>query len=154
MEKDSTKPKQEPTMLVRRDGSTALSWGPARGSWEVFQPGNVCALKHGANSSRLVSARVVEVREHVAGLSPWTEDDPVELARFCSASARERLLHDYIVRAVGTEEGLRGISSHALASVNRASGVALRGATRLGLNPLGRARRLREARQKSRFPKH
>jgi hypothetical protein len=41
-------------VLVRKDGTTALSWGPASGSRPPFRKGNMAALKHGAYSPRIV----------------------------------------------------------------------------------------------------
>lgn len=55
----------EPTVLVRRDGSTVLSWGPARGSRPPFRLGNMAALKHGACSDRIVEDVAVVVAEEL-----------------------------------------------------------------------------------------
>jgi hypothetical protein len=55
-----------PTSLVRKDGSTAPSYGPARGySWPSAGPCNLLALKHGAYSERIVVARAAVIREEL-----------------------------------------------------------------------------------------
>jgi hypothetical protein len=66
-----TKPKPTPTILVRKDGTTAKSCGPARGySWAPFKKGNFAAVTHGAFSPRMISARAAELREDLFARYP------------------------------------------------------------------------------------
>jgi hypothetical protein len=66
------KPKPTPTILVRKDGTTAKSYGPARGcSWAPFEKGNFAAVTHGAFSPRMISAKAAELREDLFERYPW-----------------------------------------------------------------------------------
>jgi hypothetical protein len=60
--RDAKESRPTPTLLVRRDGSTAESWGAARGySRRPFRAGNMRNLRHGAYSERVISDVAVDV---------------------------------------------------------------------------------------------
>ena len=55
-------PERTPRILVRKDGTTAETYGPARGySRPPFRPGNMRNLRHGGYSDRVISAVAAEV---------------------------------------------------------------------------------------------
>jgi hypothetical protein len=62
-----------PTSLTRKDGTSALSHGPARGySWPSAGPDNFLAVKHGAWSARIVAERAGQIREQLLDdLARW-----------------------------------------------------------------------------------
>ncbi|MGB9112960.1 MAG: hypothetical protein WCF24_09575 [Acidimicrobiales bacterium] len=60
------KPKPVPTTYIRKHGTVAYSYGPARGySWQQFRAGNMANLRHGAYSERVVSMLADEIRPEV-----------------------------------------------------------------------------------------
>ncbi len=66
MSHNSRKRKAAPIITTRKDGSTATSYGAARGySRPPFQVDNLVAVKHGAYSERLVTAKAVEVAKEM-----------------------------------------------------------------------------------------
>jgi hypothetical protein len=57
--------------LTRKDGTTTRSEGPARGyKWADAAPGNALAVRHGANSARLVSDRAKVIIDELMGDLP------------------------------------------------------------------------------------
>jgi hypothetical protein len=63
--------KVTPTITTRRDGTEAVSWGPARGSRPPFRQGNMAGLKHGAYSDRVIASVASEVEQELLdGLQP------------------------------------------------------------------------------------
>ncbi len=59
---DAREPRPTATVQVRRDGTEATSYGPARGySRSPFRPGNMANLRHGAYSDRVISAVAADV---------------------------------------------------------------------------------------------
>ena len=58
--------KATPTILVRKGGTTAKSYGPARGySWPPFEKDNLAVVTYGAFSPRLIAARAAEIRKNL-----------------------------------------------------------------------------------------
>ncbi|HXW82085.1 MAG TPA: hypothetical protein VEJ84_21490 [Acidimicrobiales bacterium] len=65
-EKESRELRPAPRVLMRKDGTTALSWGPARGySRRPFRKGNMAGVRHGAYSERIIEEVAVEVAEEL-----------------------------------------------------------------------------------------
>jgi len=75
------KPKPAPTITIRKDGSKAVSYGPAKGSWPPFETANMSAFRHGCNSARVVSIASAGIKEELRALHPllFASDDPVDL---------------------------------------------------------------------------
>ena len=78
-------PERTPRVVVRKDGTTAESYGPARGySRRRFRPGNMANLRHGAYSHRVISAVAVDVGVGLleivrpSGCEPPSDKDPVK----------------------------------------------------------------------------
>ena len=65
MKNESSGLTSKPTLLVRKDGTTSVSWGPANGSRPPFREGNLMALKHGAFSDRMIDVVAAEVGEEL-----------------------------------------------------------------------------------------
>ena len=65
MKNESSGLTSKPTVLVRKDGTTSVSWGPAKGSRPPFREGNLMALKHGAFSDRMIEVVAAEVAEEL-----------------------------------------------------------------------------------------
>ncbi len=60
------KPKPAPIITIRKDGTVALSYGPARGySWKPFEDGNLAAVTHGAYSKRIIAAKAFLILEEL-----------------------------------------------------------------------------------------
>jgi hypothetical protein len=82
--RDSKGSSEEPTILVRKDGTTAESYGPERGySRPPFRVRNMANLRHSGYSDRVISAVAaevvaVELLEIVCSSpgGPPTEEDP------------------------------------------------------------------------------
>lgn len=128
----------ELTPTTRKDGSATL---PARGySWPPFEPGNAIGLVHGGNSSRAIEAMAVEVHETLIEHAPYLAD-PVfapQVNRYLQATAREQLLHDYIVQ-VSDDKGPQAVSSRLWEQATAATRLASKLADDLGLSPRGHA---------------
>ena len=60
--------KANPTITTRKDGSQAVSWGPARGSRPPFRQGNLANIRHGAFSPRIVAEAAIAVGEELLHL--------------------------------------------------------------------------------------
>ncbi len=65
MDEETKGSKPKPTVIVRRDGSTTVSYGPARGSRLPLCEGKMMALRHGAWSDRIVEDVAVVVAEEL-----------------------------------------------------------------------------------------
>ena len=69
MSDEKKTPNPEPKVTIRKDGSRAYSYGPARGySRPPFQQGNVANLRHGAFSERAISDVAITVAEELLRL--------------------------------------------------------------------------------------
>lgn len=134
---------EAPLQLVRRDGSTAPSWGAKRGySWEPFQPGNTSGVRHGAHSKRLVGLRAEELHEQLLQRCPWVTDlDEAAVARYTRAEARALALHSYVQRILGSApaENVPHVPAYVWGEVRQADQLADRLAAGLGLTADGRA---------------
>ena len=127
---------------LRRDGTPVSEPQPARGySWEPFQPGNLKALRHGAHSERVVSARAEEIRSMLVETFPFLGQETfVEaLERYCRAEARARLLNDYVM-SVAEREGVEAVPRTLWQEASRAESNAMKAAQDCGLDPAGFAR--------------
>jgi hypothetical protein len=112
-----------------------------------FEPGNVLALTHGAQSERAIEAKAAEVRSHLFTAAPWlatADGEPIaayvpEIARFLRAEAREQLLHDHIL-TVTADKGAGAVPQRVWEGATAASNLASRLGDKLGLNPQALAR--------------
>ncbi len=132
----------KPTTLVRRDGSEAQSYGPARGySWPPFDKGNTASLITGHESPRVVEARAEQARKGLIDLAPWLNQPEYAPAvtRFLRAEARALLLHEHIAKTA-TEKGTAAVPSRTWEQATAADRLAAQLGNVLGLDPLGRAR--------------
>ena len=109
--------------------------GPARNySWPPFEPGNLAALKSGADSPRMVQPLANELAAQVVDAAPWCGHAAfaAEVAAWAWEEARVRLLQAWInERGLLAEE-----SAGALSQLERAQGRAARLRQNLGLNPV------------------
>jgi hypothetical protein len=106
-----------------------------------FEPANLVALTHGAQSERAIEARAAEVHEQLLELAPWC-DHPHFLPsvnRYLQAAAREALLHSHIVR-LSADKGPGSVPARVWESATAATRLAHTLAGDLGLTPLGEAR--------------
>lgn len=124
--------------MTRRDGSTSL---PARGySWPPFTEGHTLSLVHGASSPRAVAAKAVEVHEALIDHTPYLAE-PVfapQVSRYLEATAREQLLHAYIMQ-VCDDKGPQAVPSRVWEQATAATRLASKLADQLGLSPRGHA---------------
>jgi hypothetical protein len=117
-----------------------------RESRPPFEPGNELALVHGARSERRLNAVADEHRPELVAVAPWLDDAAFgdALARYLRADARARLLHDHIVGLVA-KVGVGKVPSFLWRDVAAADRLAAQLATRLGLDPTGKAGIMRDA---------
>jgi hypothetical protein len=126
----------------RKDESQASERRGARGySWPPFEKGNLVAVKHGASSERIVSARAAEIRVLLVESFPFLAE-PIfaeALERYVRAEARARLLYDYCF-AKAEAEGVEAVPRTLWQEASRAESNAAKCAQDLGLDPAGFAR--------------
>lgn len=132
---------------LRRDGTVAGSHAPARGyRWATATPGNTIALRHGAYSPRKVDPLARELVEQVTGELEWlTDADAPAVWAWARAEAQVQLLTEYLMTAAEiTEDGVGDLDAERVRSayllLHRAEARAQTGRTRLGLDPLSRAK--------------
>jgi hypothetical protein len=98
------------------------------------------AVKHGAYSAQLVSAKAEEVRAELLNTVPWLIDaDAFLLDRYCRAEARIRMLTEHFL-LLADEQGVRAIPKTVKSEIAREETVSLRLAPKLGLTMTGYAR--------------
>jgi hypothetical protein len=108
-------------------------------------PGNTAALKHGADSDRMIEARAALVRSEILEVAPWLAEPEFApaVARWLRAEARSLMLHDHIA-AVTARDGAGKVAIRLWEQVTAADRLAAQLGNVLGLDPLGKAR-LRQA---------
>ncbi len=134
--------------MIRKDGSTAVSHGAARGySWKPFAKGNLAHLKHGAFSEQILSARAAELHEDlIARCGDYLQfigADDMEIEKLCRVNARRHILFEYI-HDVGETEGILNVKPYLWSEFNKALSKGLRLANSQGLSPAGRMKILAE----------
>jgi hypothetical protein len=105
------------------------------------EPGNLLALKHGADSPRVIEVMARLVREEVTEQANWITQ-PIfsdALERYCRVEARARLLSDHIF-AVCESQGADKIPVRLWESSVAVDNAACRAAEALGITPLSRSR--------------
>lgn len=104
-------------------------------------PGNDLAVKHGADSSRLVEARAGELRVDVLRMAPWLDrpEYAVAVHRFLRAESRALMLHEHIERTVASA-GAGKVAARVWEQATAADRLAAQLGNVLGLDPLGLAR--------------
>ena len=119
-----------------------ISAGPGM---EAGQPGNYLGLKHGAQSSRILSLKASEVEDALIGVYPWImETDRVAIAQYCSIEARRVLLDEHIWIVV-ERDGVEAVAPHLWSELAKAEGNAMKAADSLGLTPTGRLKIAKDA---------
>ena len=130
----------------RRDGTPATERQEARHySWPPFEPGNLVAVRHGAFSARLVSARANEVRQLLLVRYPYLADDAFieAIERYARAEARALMLHDYIVETV-EQEGVLAVKPYLWSERRGADQLAQKCGQDCGLDATGHSRIARD----------
>ena len=115
---------------------------PARGySWPPFEPGHTLSLVHGGYSETAIEARAAEVRVQLFDLAPWLQQDAFvpAVARFLRAEARERLIHEHIVK-VSAERGAGAVPQRLWESATACANASMKASALLGLDPQSYAR--------------
>jgi hypothetical protein len=114
---------------------------PARGySWPQFEGGNKVSLVHGASSPRAIAEKAEEVHRALVEHVPYLAQAifAPQVSRYLEATAREQLLHGYIVRLCA-EKGPQAVPSRVWEQATAASRLASQFADALGLSPRGHA---------------
>lgn len=131
------------TEETRKDGTPTT---PARGySWPPFEDGNLVAVRHGANSPRLVTEKAQTVRAMLLARYEYLADDAfVEaLERYCRVEARALMLNQYCMTKAA-EEGVEKVPPTLWTECTRADALAQKCAQDCGLDPTGHARIARD----------
>lgn len=124
--------------MTRKDGSQGLE---ARGySWAPFEEGNTVALVHGGNSQRAIAAKAIEVHETLIDHAPYLAEAifAPQVNRYLQATAREQLLHEYIIK-LSDDKGPQAVPSRVWEQSTAATRLAAKLADDLGLSPRGHA---------------
>jgi len=105
------------------------------------EPGNLLALKHGADSPRIVAALARVVRDEVIAQAPWIVEAIFQdsLERYCRVQATARWSSDHVFK-VCEEQGAEKIPVRLWESLVACQNAASRCAADLGLTPLSRAK--------------
>ena len=122
--------------------TVSTSQGPARGySWAPFEPGHTLSLVHGGYSETAIEARAAEVRTQLFDLAPWLQKDVFvpAVARFLRAEARERLIHEHIVK-VSDEQGPGAVPQRLWEAATACANASMKASALLGLDPQSYAR--------------
>lgn len=133
-------------MARRRDGTPASSPSPARGySWPPFEEGNTVAVRHGADSPRLVADKAQAVRALLLEKYPYLADDAFTeaLERYVRVEARALMLNDYITEKVA-KDGVEKVPATLWTEATRADALAQKCGQDCGLDPTGHARIARD----------
>ena len=138
--------------VVRRDRTVTRSEGAARGyKWADATPRNTLAVRHGAGSESLVSAKADAVLQELMDEYPWLiEADGVIVDVFVRAKVRFNVLSDYIDDILnGRREayprkgypttGVEAVPDRVWQQVSREARTILDVGAQLGLSPLSRA---------------
>jgi hypothetical protein len=107
-----------------------------------FEPGNDLAeVKSGAYSPRRIAETAERVHEEIVAVAPWLDEPHFapSIVRYLNAAARERLLHDHIMRMT-EEHGVGSVSSRTFEQATAATRLAAKLGQDLGLDPIGHAR--------------
>ena len=115
---------------------------PPRGyRWPDATPGNLIALKHGANSERIIAERAELVHQELLAVAPHLDHDQFLPAvnRYLQAASREALLHTYITEK-SEVDGPGAVSSRTWEQATAAARLAAKLGSDLGLDPIGHAR--------------
>lgn len=116
-------------------------------------PGNLQALRHGANSEAILSVRMKDILVATAAECPWIlQSDEPAILQYCRAEAKARLLDDYIWRLIEPRVGeedlppdLARIPPYIWSESSKADLAAMRAGDRLGLSPEGRLKMAKDA---------
>ena len=118
---------------------------PARGySWETFTAGNTAAVRHGAFSDRMVSARSAVVHAELVEACPWVIDtDAVAVDTWCRVRARFLMLSEY-VETVVEQGGVGDVRPYLWSELARCETNLMKATESLGLDPAGRGKLARD----------
>lgn len=124
---------------------------------EPYQPGNTAALRHGANSERLVSERAKQVLAELIERWPWLEQaDGVLVDVMVKAKVRYDALDEYAAGVIeGTTEayprkgyptvGVEAVPDRVWTALARQERSVIDAASKLGLAPVDRAQLFKDA---------
>ena len=119
----------------------SAEWTPAfAGQRPPFQPGHTLSMRHGAHSPRVVDPIAAELLAEVLEASPYLRDAAYlpAVESWAKAEARVQLLEAWV-----DEHGpfdAHGRTSSAMNLLTKWTSIAMNHRTRLGLDPLSRAR--------------
>jgi len=144
MSDKAKKPKPNPTITTRKDGSTAQSYGAARGySWKPFAKNNLVALRHGAFSEQILSARAAGLREDLiarhADYLLFIGANDIAIEQLCRVDSKCHLLFEHVMEVAETE-GVEEVKPYLWSECNKAGSKLLRLADSQGLTPAGRVK--------------
>jgi hypothetical protein len=106
----------------------------------AFSEGNTAHLVHGAASARIIAAKAAEVHASLLELAPYLSDPlfAPQVSRYLEATAREQLLHAYVV-SVSEDKGAGRVPQRLWEQATAATRLAAKLADQLGLSPRGHA---------------
>ena len=148
MSDKAKKTKPASVTMTRKDGSTAVSHGAARGySRAPFAKGNLAALRHGAFSEQILSAHAAELHEDLiarhADYLQFIGADDNEIEKLCRVNSRMDLLFEHVMDVAETG-GVGEVRPYLWSELNKAESKFLRLANSQGLTPAGRIKILEE----------
>lgn len=148
----------EPTPVAPKEGTARVSHGPARGyRWPDAEPGNTLAVRHGAQSPRLVSERAAALLAEMSEQWPWLEEcDAVLLDVLTKAKARYDMLDAYATGVIeGTVEayprtgypqtGIEAVPDRVWQSLQRQENIIIQATAKLGFTATDRAQLFKDA---------
>jgi hypothetical protein len=134
--------------MTRKDGSTAVSHGAARGySRAPFAKGNLAALRHGAFSEQIIAMHAAELHEDlIARCGDYLQfigANDVEIEKLCRVNSRMDLLFEYVMDVAETE-GFEEVKPYLWSELNKAESKFIRLVNSQGLSAAGRIKILEE----------
>ena len=148
MSDKAKKTKPASVTMTRKDGSTAVSHGAARGySRAPFAKGNLAALRHGAFSEQIIAMHAAELHEDlIARCGDYLQfigANDVEIEKLCRVNSRMDLLFEYVMDVAETE-GFEEVKPYLWSELNKAESKFIRLVNSQGLSAAGRIKILEE----------
>jgi len=148
MSDKTKKTKPASVTMTRKDGSTAVSHGAARGySRAPFAKGNLAALRHGAFSEQIIAMHAAELHEDlIARCGDYLQfigANDVEIEKLCRVNSRMDLLFEYVMDVAETE-GFEEVKPYLWSELNKAESKFIRLVNSQGLSAAGRIKILEE----------
>lgn len=148
MSDKTKKTKPASVTMTRKDGSTAVSHGAARGySRAPFAKGNLAALRHGAFSEQIIAMHAAELHEDlIARCGDYLQfigANDVEIEKLCRVNSRMDLLFEHVMDVAETE-GFEEVKPYLWSELNKAESKFIRLVNSQGLSAAGRIKILEE----------